>query len=154
MSKITTDGYAPPVPSYVDIPSANIETLILIVRDGLQNGANPTRANLAMRYLVEKLNLESTFTKLDEEPYLYFENTLNEHRSAAAREVNENDDSVEYGSFRPRYGFSQNEVDYKPKPTEMGWYPDPDGSGQERWWMGTMWADSYRTPEKKPGGKK
>ena len=28
-----------------------------------------------------------------------------------------------------------------PPPTPAGWYPDPDGSGQQRWWSGTEWTD-------------
>ncbi|MCU1440488.1 MAG: hypothetical protein JWP85_1485 [Rhodoglobus sp.] len=27
-----------------------------------------------------------------------------------------------------------------------GWYPDPDGTPGERWWNGTSWSDSRRTP--------
>jgi hypothetical protein len=27
-----------------------------------------------------------------------------------------------------------------------GWYPDPQGSGQQRWWDGTTWTSQYQPP--------
>lgn len=33
-------------------------------------------------------------------------------------------------------------------PTPSGWYPDPAGSGQQRWWDGAQWAATVATPPK------
>ena len=31
-------------------------------------------------------------------------------------------------------------------PTPAGWYPDPAGGAQRRWWDGTQWTDHLETP--------
>lgn len=146
---VSTDGYAPEVPKYVDIPSADPETLVLILRDYLQNNhGTRTTANLAIRHLVRKLHIETTFEELDPEPWEML--VPSEEDSDSGKVKLERFEVRKDGAdFKPRYGYAQDQTLYTPGPTEMGWYPDPDGSGKERWWLGTMWSENYRDPEKK-----
>lgn len=41
-----------------------------------------------------------------------------------------------------------------PPSTPAGWYPNPDRSGEERWWDGHAWTDATRptAPPGAPGG--
>jgi hypothetical protein len=44
-----------------------------------------------------------------------------------------------------------------PGRTPAGWYPDPSGSGQQRYWDGSQWTDQYApgagtAPAQQPGG--
>ncbi|WP_082544716.1 MULTISPECIES: DUF2510 domain-containing protein [unclassified Rhodococcus (in: high G+C Gram-positive bacteria)] len=31
-----------------------------------------------------------------------------------------------------------------------GWYPDPAGEAQHRWWDGTQWTSDTRSPDDRP----
>ncbi|WP_109527273.1 MULTISPECIES: DUF2510 domain-containing protein [Nocardia] len=56
--------------------------------------------------------------------------------------------------FRALYRVGEPRVaTYLPTPTATatadpppGWYLDPQGSGNQRWWNGTVWSDAVRTP--------
>ena len=32
-------------------------------------------------------------------------------------------------------------------PTPAGWYPDPSGTGGQRWWDGQQWTDQLQPPQ-------
>ena len=155
---MTTDGYAPEVPKSESPTLSDDYTLALIVRDALQNGNNMTRGNLAFAELVKRMAIPKPKLPIDEKPYVRADDG---GRSESSRGVypeftGPEDEKVLHpqagqawvGEFRPRFGFSQDRADYNPGPTEMGWYDDPDGSGRERWWLGSVWADIYRDKPK------
>jgi hypothetical protein len=38
----------------------------------------------------------------------------------------------------------------EPPATPAGWYPDPSGSGRQRWWDGHQWTDQLQPPSGGP----
>jgi hypothetical protein len=132
-------SYTPEIPSWVDIPSLHPFDLVLVLRDFLENGAmvkNP-KAMLALRALTEKLAItEPENRQLDPKPWV---------KESPEEGVSERLEAPAVGAtLQPRFSFIQDPEEYTPKPQEMGWYSDPDGSGRGRWWLGTMWSDVYR----------
>lgn len=151
---VTADGYAPEVPKHESPTLADDYTLILMVRDHLQNGRNGTRANLAFAELVKRMGVE--LPKLSLDPVAFVRDDTGERTDSAKgvdpERVEEQDDGSDKtipptpwtASFKPRYNHSQDFSEYNPGPGAIGWYDDPDGSGRERWWLGIMWSDTYR----------
>lgn len=156
---ITAEGYAPSVPKGESPTLGDDYTLVLMVRDTLQNGANPTRGKLAFEELIKRMNLPMPELTLDPEPFVVEDESGIGFRNSSAKgkypDLDENGDphpqaGQEWeGKFMPRYAYAQDFADYNPGPGAIGWYDDPDGSGKERWWMGIMWSDTFR--DKKEG---
>jgi Protein of unknown function (DUF2510). len=150
---VNTDGYAPAVPKSESPLLANDYTLVMMVRDSIQNGHNMTRGNLAFAELVRRMAIPKPTLPLDEKPYIREDGQRSESSRGVYPELVDPADPDDphpfagrewVGTFQPRFGFSQDKADYNPGPSTIGWYDDPDGSGRERWWMGMVWADLYR----------
>lgn len=147
--------YAPRVPKGVSPTLGTDYELAYIVRDALVNGGSTTRANLALAELVKRMKVLVPKLELDPEPFITPDGSRSEAAKGAFPETYidpETGDAVEHpqagesweATFQPRFGYSQSFADYNPGPTAIGWYDDPDGSGKERWWMGTVWSDNFR----------
>src|SRR5690349_17359662 len=88
---VTTDGYAPHVGKHESPTLSDTYTLILMVRDTLQNGANPTRGNLAFAELVKRMAIPMPKLELDPLPFVR-EETGTRHAEAKGHD----EDIVEY----------------------------------------------------------
>lgn len=97
---ISGNGYAPAVPGDIDVSTADAYTLVHMVRDTLQNGANPTRGNFAFHALLEKLQIEEPQLTLDPEPYERYGGSS----VRFAKRSDEQEDLIPV--FNPRFGYS------------------------------------------------
>ena len=102
------DGYAPSVPDKTDPLTADTYTLIAMVRDTLQNGANPTRGNLAFGLLMEALALPMPDLPLDPKPYAWDDPYKHRHWMPEAH-----DSVYGYVHFAPRFGYAQEREKYQ-----------------------------------------
>jgi len=117
---IVHDGYAPRVPNLVDALVATDYELVSMVRDTLQNGANPTRGNLAFGLLLERLRLPMPEFELDPEPYEWpYDARIG--AQLRAPEAWFHDSIYGYPVFAPRFGYAQERSAY-PKSVP----PEPD----------------------------
>lgn len=102
------NGYAPTVPRGINPLTADKYTLIAMVCDTLQNGANPTRGNLAFGLLVNALALPDPELPLDPGPYSWSQAPWN-------RRNNPNVEDSAFGKvkFMPRFGYAQEREKYR-----------------------------------------
>ncbi len=157
-------GQAPHVPKSESPTLSDDYTLVMMVRETLQSGEFPTRGSLAFAELVKRMRLQKPKLPLDPQPYLRPDGERSESKKGVYPEFYNLPDEDGGGpdednphpnagqeweaNFAPRFEYSQDRADYNPGPSTIGWYDDPDGSGRERWWMGTVWADLYRDKPK------